>query len=410
MKGKPIGTAYGRDRAKRIGVATAAAAVTLSVAAGGASASMIEVDKTGASGRGSLARAVQQANARENLDTIVFSRSLRGTIKLKSRLKVTSPTSIQGRGYGSGGERNGRVRIRGSKHGSTISFTGQDPSAVDDLYLDRVGVNTSRGGLTVSDSYIAGHGMAQGPGIKASGLTGDGSLEVSRSTVTGFDQGIFSFHIPVRVNESQITNNVGMGGVYGYYSGTTIEDSTIAGNVVTESATLNDAGAGVFAVEGTTVVTNSTVSGNVAQGPASSAGGVAGSVTLNESTVTGNEAATAGGIDGAFGTVEVGNSIIAGNVSTTPGAPGDCGGGIISDGGNIVREPGACTLAPTDLSGVDPLLGPLADNGGPTPTHAITEGSPAIGHAVAATATPRDQRGVSRDASPDSGAFELRSR
>ena len=49
--------------------------------------------------------------------------------------------------------------------------------------------------------------------------------------------------------------------------------------------------------------------------------------------------------------------------------------------------------------------GPLADNGGPTPTHKLQKGSEAIGHA-GKDAPARDQRGVKRDSKPDIGAYE----
>ncbi|HUF78353.1 MAG TPA: choice-of-anchor Q domain-containing protein [Thermoanaerobaculia bacterium] len=62
-----------------------------------------------------------------------------------------------------------------------------------------------------------------------------------------------------------------------------------------------------------------------------------------------------------------------------------------------------------DLPGVDPLLGPLADNGGPTHTHALLVGSPAIDTTALGVAPPEDQRGVPRPQGPraDIGAFEL---
>ena len=87
----------------------------------------------------------------------------------------------------------------------------------------------------------------------------------------------------------------------------------------------------------------------------------------------------------------------------------DCAGPVISGGGNIE---GATTCALTgggDRQNTNPLLGPLADNGGPTQTRALLVGSPAINGALASTCPAADQRGVSRPqlGACDIGAFEL---
>jgi hypothetical protein len=74
-------------------------------------------------------------------------------------------------------------------------------------------------------------------------------------------------------------------------------------------------------------------------------------------------------------------------------------------GHNIVGQDGGCDEGNTNKPVVDPGLGPLADNGGPTPTQELLHGSEAIGHA-GSDAPVRDQRGVKRDSDPDSGAYE----
>ena len=83
----------------------------------------------------------------------------------------------------------------------------------------------------------------------------------------------------------------------------------------------------------------------------------------------------------------------------------------LSTGNNIVGDATGCTFGTqsTDRVGsgaspVDPRLGPLADNGGPTMTHALLDGSPAIDAADQAAAPPVDQRGAPRN--PDIGAYE----
>jgi hypothetical protein len=99
-------------------------------------------------------------------------------------------------------------------------------------------------------------------------------------------------------------------------------------------------------------------------------------------------------------------------------AEGDCEvgsfGRLRSQGYNLIGDascdPNAAPtirLKPSDLTGVDPMLGPLADNGGPTETHALLPGSPAAEHVTSGPGCRReDQRGVPRSAPCDAGAYE----
>src|SRR4029450_13930877 len=86
-------------------------------------------------------------------------------------------------------------------------------------------------------------------------------------------------------------------------------------------------------------------------------------------TITGN---TSGVQASGFATVVLRNTIVGQNGV-------DCAGGFtaVGDAHNIDSD-GSCCLSGTDQSGVNPLLGPLQDNGGPTLTHARLPGSPAI--------------------------------
>ena len=76
-------------------------------------------------------------------------------------------------------------------------------------------------------------------------------------------------------------------------------------------------------------------------------------------------------------------------------------------GGDAGTGPGGLLNRPGDIRNTDPLLGLLADNGGPTMTHALLPGSPAIDAGDNAIATPRDQRGLVRQRTRDMGSFEL---
>ena len=84
---------------------------------------------------------------------------------------------------------------------------------------------------------------------------------------------------------------------------------------------------------------------------------------------------------------------------------------MASGGHNVLGNVLGCSFTPStgDLIGVDPKLGPLAANGGPTKTRALLAGSPAIDHVPTAACPIRvDERGVHRPHGPacDSGAFE----
>lgn len=141
-------------------------------------------------------------------------------------------------------------------------------------------------------------------------------------------------------------------------------------------------------------------------------GGIAnfgGTVELANTTITNNEGeCEGGGIYLNGGTVTLNNTIVGNN----EGFAKDCEairGEFVSLGFTLDSD-GECGLdQPSDLPGVDPLLGPLQDNGGPTDTHLPMPGSPAIDAGDASTAPARDQRGVKRPQGPasDIGSVEV---
>ncbi|MCP4545789.1 MAG: right-handed parallel beta-helix repeat-containing protein, partial [bacterium] len=231
-------------------------------------------------------------------------------------------------------------------------------------------------------------------------------------------------------------------GVYIVSSSVSIKNSAIRGN----HAVAYDGG-GISVALGDLVLINSTVSGNSA---ARSAGGIdrtAGpgeaNVTLITSTVSGNYAGQGGGIysDGR-GDLTLINSTVSGNTSylSVSGIFSELNDGPVmtntivmdrcgfyysavprSSGGNIEATDSDCRLRhPADRQ-IDPseiMLGPLTYNGGPTMTHALLPGSPAIDAGVTADCPATDQRGRPRPidgngdgtATCDAGAYEFNPR
>jgi hypothetical protein len=157
-----------------------------------------------------------------------------------------------------------------------------------------------------------------------------------------------------------------------------------------------------------------------------SAGGIqidGGNLTVVNATIADNNVAS-GGIGGALdvsaGTVTLDNTIIALNSNGTgTGAPADDIAGTVSSSSafNLIGTGGSGGLSNGDngnqVGVTNPVLGTLADNGGPTETIAVLPGSPAIGagsSTIPGVAVPTiDQRGVARPStSIDIGAFQDR--
>lgn len=216
--------------------------------------------------------------------------------------------------------------------------------------------------------------------------------------------------------------------------------------------TAGGAGGGVFVddpVQNRYLITilDSTISGNTAAGNGgglSHDGGLAGVATVIRSTISGNSAAKGGGIDIVTGSLVLTHSTISNNAAS------DQGGGLFNSsagelevsnstitantaangGGGLATSGGAATLRSTILAGNiggdvlgtltsdsrtnlisgDPLLGPLADNGGLTLTHALLTGSPARGTGSNPLSLTTDQRGGSFartvGGSSDIGSFQ----
>jgi len=194
---------------------------------------------------------------------------------------------------------------------------------------------------------------------------------------------------------------VGTGGVQIFGAKVTLDHVLVANNQ-------GEIAGGIDFKNGQLVLLNSTVSGNVGE----ITGGIAsvGPFVARNSTIAANVGGAVGGINFIFGTFTPRNTIIADNVDSES-ARANCsfepGIGLLLSGGNISSD-GSCGDSDDGYRIVDPKLGPLTSNGGPTKTHALLPDSPAIDAGSSCTEAT-DQRYVARPqgASCDLGAYEF---
>jgi hypothetical protein len=250
------------------------------------------------------------------------------------------------------------------------------------------GLYVNGSSLTIATSTIASNQGTGGP----AGLSGFGGL--------GLGGGLYNGGTLTVSNSTLSGNSAGLGaGIFNDSGTLTVSNSTLSGN----SAGL---GAGIFNYNfGTLTVSNSTLSGN----SASSGGGIytqGTAVTLANVTLTANRANTGlgGGLYVFVGAPVLHNTLIAGNFRGATGTTRDDVNGALNPGGdyNLIGDGTGMTGLSNGVNGnlvgsavapIDPLVGPLQDNGGPTLTHALLVGSPAIDAGDNTGATAFDQRG-----------------
>lgn len=399
------------------------------------------VTDTGDSGLGTLRQAVADANANFGPDTISFA--VNGTITLTAGpIAIAGSLAINGPGASlltvSGNDAS-RIFV---VSGTTVELNGM---AIRDGRSPEGGAILNHGTLTVTNCSFVENVAIEGTASEdptGGAIYNTGSLTVAGSTFShnaawGGGGAIYMRQAAtLTVTGSVFVDN--SGGLYGgalmlssVSSSTlghaTVTDSTFDGNVAFFGGAINNSlgtltvrgctfsgngsasygRGGAIINSGTLAAINSTFSANRA---ATGGGAISGSATLTNCTFSGNAAASGGALSAGFPSeIKIRNTIVANSL-----AGGDCAstGTVTDQGGNLVED-NSCGFS----GGVDPDLGPLANNGGPTKTHALLPGSPAVDNGVQifCSVLPTDQRGYPRTingdifggARCDSGAYEF---
>jgi len=334
-------------------------------------------------GAGSLREAITMANGNGGADTINFS--VNGTIDLVSQLPtITDDLTITGPGA--------NLLTIDAGDGTDNTFNTGDGFRIFNID-DGIGtqLDVTLSGLTLTGGDVSDMGGA---------ILNRENLAVTSSTISG-----------------NSTGSAG-GGIDNSFGTLTITGSTISGNSANYGGGISNGG--------TATVTSSTISGNTAGSNGGGISGLGGSLTIDNSTLSGNLATNnGGGIFSVEETLNVTSSTLSGNTAYSGGglysqsnayidssivANSPSGGDITNygflSGANNLVEDGSGGL--TAIITGDPLLGPLADNGGPTLTHALLPSSPAIDAGQSSELFDQRGTGFGRNVlgGVDIGAFE----
>lgn len=306
------------------------------------------VSSLGDSGPGTLRQAVLDANLNPGADVITFQAGLTGTILLTTgEIAISDSVDIQGPG------------ARSLAVDSTARIFNISGST---------SVNVAVSGLTLTGGQATGNGGAianAGANVTLSFVT------VSGNNATG--EGGALFH---NANSGWLT----------------IESSTLSGN------TASKAGA-IYSIGWNLIIRNSTISGNHATDSVGAIKLEFAYASISNSTITGNSATFSQGglLLSGSGELNLASTIVAGNTDTTGASDLVRFAGTVNASDSLFQQalaPGVINGADTaNMLGVNPMLGAMSDNGGPTDTHALPLGSPAIDAGANPLALSDDQRG-----------------
>jgi predicted outer membrane repeat protein len=432
--------------------------LTVFFLAGAALAGTFTVSNSNATGPGSLADAISQANAVSGPHTINITAT--GTVNVTTPLVLTQSMTINGPVATppsftlDGGNTSRLLQLSASApgpvtlnyltltHGHVDSVKGGaiDVPAGKTLNIDNCFViANSTTGTSSSDIFLAAGGAMSAAGtvnIQGSVFANNtatapgGAIYAAPTASISITSSLFIGNVAttfagamycdattiVAITSSTFSSNqsgTGGGGAIGFTS----TRASISGSTFSNNTTLGAGGALITNARTGAVIgiENSTFSGNTANFAAAFYA-QAGTTDLRNVTITANSSKTSGGFNNPGGsTVLIRNSIVAGNI-VTQSSP-DCSGPIVSSGYNLIGNSDGCTgLAATDIILNAPILGALGNNGGATQTHllfassaAFEGGNPSGCLGLNGAALTVDQRGQSRPFGPrcDIGAVEL---
>jgi hypothetical protein len=245
-----------------------------------------------------------------------------------------------------------------------------------------------------------------------------GSLDISDSTLSGNINPGSSSGGAIKVGSAQTfsmtrTSVVGNSADYeggGLYVSATIS-ATISDCLIANNKTgYPGKGGGIYVSAPNILIRNSTISGNSSYWGGGAYFAYGSNAILQNLTVALNSATSLGGgiMRSSSATVTMNNSVVGKN--TAPEGPDVNASGGVTGNNNIISNTfGGGVAGSNNKLNVDPLLGPLANYGGPTLTHALLPGSPAINAGAIIAGITTDQRGYLRTygSAPDIGAYEL---
>lgn len=340
---------------------------------------------------------------------------------------IGSPTLGGSGGFGGGIYASGTLTMTDCVISNNTTGNGGTGTQTGGSGGHGAGIYFASGTLTLTHVTISGNHTGDGGGPN-NGNGGDGGgMYVHQGTMSLTDSTVSNNHTG-NANPGSVSASAGSGGGIFNNATLTVARSVISGNTTGASTGSANSTGGGISNNATMTLTNTTVSGNSTGSGPSMGGGIFSrvSATLINCTVTKNVSPNGfgNGVTGDQGVYTVANTIIAGNgpsgngpdlknVLFTPPTYDSLGHNLIGNAEGVSSFNVSGDQTGNTASPLDPHLGPLADNGGPTLTHALLTNSTALDAGDDALAENQtddplstDQRGVQRIAdSPDADAI-----
>jgi hypothetical protein len=381
-------------------------------------------------GAGSLRSAI--ANAAPTGDTVTFNTV---AMNCSAITLTTGALAVNATSLSIAGPTTGTLVIDANGAGRAFDHEGGGTLTISDLtitrgYIDSNTTSPTNGGCIYSKGSVVAsnltldlcaaraeaYAFSYGGGIFAKGDLQLLHTSISRAyalfdpvapagTGGGFGGGAYTLG-NLTVQSSTVTSSTArLGGALMTGGNATIVGMTLSGNAAYVAAGIEIYGQGQANITNSTITGNNAVAcaGIVAFDPSAPSSVT---VTLRNSTIAfnGTQYATFGGQSYAAGlcaagTLNIQSTIVADNFTGllsptyTPSDFSAASGTSISGADNLIMATADGTTAPAGTLTADPLLGELADNGGPTMTHALQVGSPAIGKGNNLLRLASDQRG-----------------